>query len=87
MSNRCRSDAVVAPEDRAVFVRENAVSLLEERDRLITRLRRQVTMLLHSKHVLRCEVAKLRGVVQSLAERVAKQSDLLSRKAEKSDVP
>jgi hypothetical protein len=56
---RCRSDAVVDQDERAAFVRDNALALVAERDVLIARLRRQVTELLHAKRVLRAEVARL----------------------------
>jgi hypothetical protein len=57
---RCRSDAVADADERAAFVRDNAVALVAERDALIARLRRQVTDLLQARQALRAEVARLR---------------------------
>lgn len=70
-------------EGREEFIRANAVMLVEEKEAKIARLRERVAKLENTARCLRAERDKLRALNESLCERVAAQSELLSKKAEK----
>lgn len=76
--------------DRESFICANAVALVEQRDELIARLKAEVTRLLRTKrehrrliHDLRAELEAARVRFEVASERIAAQSELLSKKSEK----
>jgi hypothetical protein len=58
------------------YARENAVVLLDERDAKIRRLRREVREGSYTFRQLRREIARLQGIIEGLAARVAAQTEI-----------
>lgn len=70
----------VPPEDRAIFLRENAVSIVDAREARIERLRHQIRILLASAKGRKKEIAKLQAENVELKRKLAEFSvDLKSR--------